>query len=594
MPPPVRSPSETEADNSSESRSPTPDSPEEVEPEVPAIMTDRLFGWLKKRNSRNGWHKRYFFVDESRGTLAYAKSHKGRGSKPSAVLPLADVTRIETIPHEPNAFVISCPPIHLTVAAVSVKERRNWVRQLEMRMEVWRARQAEKMPVASMETLLSMVHDAPGAEDLGLTGGAGADDHAEDEGGSAVLERIRARKRWESNKGEGSPEDGGSSESASSPSAASEAGSTGSAAPSIASGSRTDLEPRAAVAASPARRYESPSAPIDLSEPTEEEAQRLLTTAVAAPSAAAPSTAAPFAVAAPTFESRRPPPSLAASQPAAAAALSPAGGGGRRPGLSTPENGSSNAVETVELYSGDEDDDDEGDDVSLRVDSANKASGGRNGNGRSRHDSPPMRGPAPVPLAAMISSDEEEEDEENDGNVAAPPRAAQPRITPPKRAAEAGTAQMLPGPEAAVAATALVAPAVVEDLAPPRRRRDAAGTEAAGGAHSAALASAPPSRGAAAPAAVTAVSRARPADDDDDDWDSSDESDDEGAGAVRPVVRSARSVPSEVDAPPPAPVVRKTAAPPARPAPPAEPAVFAAPGIAADEDFAEEDWDDDE
>ena len=32
----------------------------------------------------------------------------------------------------------------------------------------------------------------------------------------------------------------------------------------------------------------------------------------------------------------------------------------------------------------------------------------------------------------------------------------------------------------------------------------------------------------------------------------------------------------------------------ARPAQPAEPAVFAAPGIAADEDFAEEGWDDDE
>ena len=160
IPPPVRSPSETEADNSSESRSPTPDSPEDSahaadDLDIPSVMSDKLYGWLKKRNSRGAWSKRYFYVDEARGTLAYAKSHKGRNSKPSAVLPLADITRIEpdTLP---SAFVISCPPIHLTVQAVSIKERKNWIRQLELRVDVWKLKQAEKMPVASMQTLLDM------------------------------------------------------------------------------------------------------------------------------------------------------------------------------------------------------------------------------------------------------------------------------------------------------------------------------------------------------------------------------------------------------------------------------------------------------
>ena len=88
-------------------------------------MQDRLYGWLKKKSSGGAWNKRYFFVDETRGTLGYAKSHKGRGAKPSAVLPIADITRIEAVRgSDIAAFTIVCPPIHLTVAAVNPKERK--------------------------------------------------------------------------------------------------------------------------------------------------------------------------------------------------------------------------------------------------------------------------------------------------------------------------------------------------------------------------------------------------------------------------------------------------------------------------------------
>ena len=95
----------TDDDSNSESRSPTPE--HEIERAVPceddrdttSVMQPQLFGWLKKRSKggNGSWAKRYFFVDETRGTLGYAKGVRGRGSRPSAVLPIADITRVEAV-----------------------------------------------------------------------------------------------------------------------------------------------------------------------------------------------------------------------------------------------------------------------------------------------------------------------------------------------------------------------------------------------------------------------------------------------------------------------------------------------------------------
>ena len=146
----------TDADESSESRSQTPETehhvsvtgmPDDDAMEVKPLMQDRLYGWLRKKHHKAGnhWARRYFFVDERRGTLSYSKAVSGRGAKPSAVLPLADITRLEALDEDPCAFVIRCPPIHLTVAAVSTKERKNWMAQLELRIDIWRLKQAEKV-----------------------------------------------------------------------------------------------------------------------------------------------------------------------------------------------------------------------------------------------------------------------------------------------------------------------------------------------------------------------------------------------------------------------------------------------------------------
>ena len=46
-----------------------PTKPEEwQEPEPPAILSDCLFGFLKKQSRNGKWKKRYFYVDESRGS----------------------------------------------------------------------------------------------------------------------------------------------------------------------------------------------------------------------------------------------------------------------------------------------------------------------------------------------------------------------------------------------------------------------------------------------------------------------------------------------------------------------------------------------
>ena len=71
--------------------SPTDDHDDESR-SVPAVLN----GWLYKRHQHKKgvaaqWARRYFHVDEMRGTLSYAKNE---AKKPTVVLPLADVTSV--------------------------------------------------------------------------------------------------------------------------------------------------------------------------------------------------------------------------------------------------------------------------------------------------------------------------------------------------------------------------------------------------------------------------------------------------------------------------------------------------------------------
>ena len=67
-------------------------------PTVPSTST--LCGTLKKRHAAEKsltmqWGKRYFFVDDKRGLLQYSKNAKQIMTKPSMMIPLADIVAVE-------------------------------------------------------------------------------------------------------------------------------------------------------------------------------------------------------------------------------------------------------------------------------------------------------------------------------------------------------------------------------------------------------------------------------------------------------------------------------------------------------------------
>ena len=108
-----------------------------------------LRGWLQKRHARQAttqalqWAGRFFSVDDVRGTLSYSKGEK---KKPSAILPLADVTEVKpletggNVGDSPWCFVISCPPVHFTVRAKDSDEREMWLQGLRSRSAKWKAK----------------------------------------------------------------------------------------------------------------------------------------------------------------------------------------------------------------------------------------------------------------------------------------------------------------------------------------------------------------------------------------------------------------------------------------------------------------------
>ena len=369
---------ETDRDECSDSRSATPDterapnsptfvhSPTDSESEPSTILSDHLYGWLKKRTSGGSWNKRYFFVDETRGTLGYSKAVKNKSSKPSAVLPIADITRVEK-GDEPCEFKISCPPIHLTVAAASVKQRKMWVKQLEMRAELWRARQSAKIPVANVADLMRK------AQQESKGGAAAASERSrpiarspvtlsEPKMMSCIPDDLQIALPIKGT--QGLPLD----------------------MPRPGMGAHSELVPRPAV---PESSVSPPNASHTL----------LRTVREPSPGLHDPNRASPV------IEDNDPIDLSAGESPAesvkASDYVAPAPSAAWIDEVHSPAVRADPVKETIELYSDDEEEDSQ--DV---VRSANRAAKEE----RSRV-SPPMRNLAPVPLASMISSDEDEEED---------------------------------------------------------------------------------------------------------------------------------------------------------------------------------------
>ena len=481
-----------------------------------ASRSPLLASELPRFSCRSGsWAKRYFYVDETRGTLSYAKSVMSVTKKvtPSAVLPLADVTSIEALDNDPCTFVIKCPPIHLTVAAVSPKEAKVWMTQLELRAQVWREKQNAKQPVATAEMLQAMLRRP--------ASGAGSSVRSEADGDSSTPPSLLSSR-------DVSHEPSRAASPGASPEA--DAGhSVGCGADALQPRpARATRERRARRPATPeglcTEGLELPKAPsaedngaglalgspmLELPHaPAADEARELdLEIAEAVAEGRAPASWAVHCAHA------LPPPVVTCEIEAEAKATPVAAPGSKRAAQRAAAAAAAaspvDAVQTVEWDSGDEDVEPD------RVNSANRADGPR--------ASPPMRSPAPVPLSQIIANDDDDEEEAQEVDIMREAEEARERV---RQQAARQRAERSPP-----------TPAVEDDSA---EAQGAAADEGAGRLPS------------------PSVDRW---DDCDDDW--GDEEEDPRRPAPAPV--SPRVVSG----------------------------VLSAPGIVADENFAEDDWDND-
>ena len=69
---------------------------------------------------------------------------------PSAILPLADISSVTPFDghkHGAHAFVISCPPVHLTVRAEDEQERTMWINGLTAKAAEWKGKSGVRTAV---------------------------------------------------------------------------------------------------------------------------------------------------------------------------------------------------------------------------------------------------------------------------------------------------------------------------------------------------------------------------------------------------------------------------------------------------------------
>ena len=114
-------------------------------------------GWLDKRHQHANrlagqWAKRYFSINAC-GTFSYAKNEVAR---PKVELPLCDVAKVTPVEGDFSwggfCFIISCPPVHLTVRADSLADRNRWIAGLIHHSRLWREKNGQIVRVATVAT----------------------------------------------------------------------------------------------------------------------------------------------------------------------------------------------------------------------------------------------------------------------------------------------------------------------------------------------------------------------------------------------------------------------------------------------------------
>jgi len=87
------------------------------------------------------WAKRYVTVNTTRGTLSVGKSQTD--PKPKTILPLCDITLVKElegshVDWSDGSFTISCPPLHVTLQAEDMDERKRWVTKIRESVAEWK------------------------------------------------------------------------------------------------------------------------------------------------------------------------------------------------------------------------------------------------------------------------------------------------------------------------------------------------------------------------------------------------------------------------------------------------------------------------
>ncbi|KAL1511092.1 hypothetical protein AB1Y20_005914 [Prymnesium parvum] len=106
---------------------------------LPEGAEEGMSGWLLKQHQRvpGKWGKRWFSIDDRKGRLNY--THREGSRKVRASIPLQELSVSTTeLSGHGHCFVVSCSPLRLVLSAWSEADQTRWVRNLQLRVDIWK------------------------------------------------------------------------------------------------------------------------------------------------------------------------------------------------------------------------------------------------------------------------------------------------------------------------------------------------------------------------------------------------------------------------------------------------------------------------
>jgi len=126
-----------------------------------------LEAWLSKRHETHKsfssqWGRRYLCCDDTKGRVWIGKNKVQK--KAATILHFSEIASVHKAKSElSNAFVITCPPITLTLRCEDYDELQQWLDGLNARMAHWREKMLREGPQIAM-TSTGEKHKASSAD----------------------------------------------------------------------------------------------------------------------------------------------------------------------------------------------------------------------------------------------------------------------------------------------------------------------------------------------------------------------------------------------------------------------------------------------